>query len=263
MRTSVLIALLMALVAFFSVDAVPPSRFNRKVDDKKLDEDWADDEDDEWHEDTFEWKRKIAQKKAPEMDLNTLQSAGSGMQDLVLEHEAKSGNMQMAFCTLKKGTAANKFEAEQLGQKWNSLMQTAGIRATLYAISEDDLLFTDDSGVIMKVRDFLLEQPEVEKFRWKDTDFDKEWLAKKKEAAAKDEAAEKERLIKAAKKAAKKSAKKTQKGETEEKPKKKGKGKGKKAKKAQVGVGADGSTAPASPTVAEPAAIPIPRKNRD
>jgi hypothetical protein len=70
-----------------AVQASPKSRFNRDIDDKKLEEvrllrfqrrfmevdtctvlfqsqEWADPESDEWHEDTFEWKRKMAQKRA-------------------------------------------------------------------------------------------------------------------------------------------------------------------------------------------------------
>lgn len=52
---------LVALVAF--VAAAPPSRFSRPIDERKLEKDYEDAEDDEWHEDTYEWKRKEAQKK--------------------------------------------------------------------------------------------------------------------------------------------------------------------------------------------------------
>lgn len=247
--------LVFALLALTFVGAVPPSRFGKKFDDKKLDEEWADDEDDEWHEDTFEWKRKMAQKNAPGIDMDTIQNAGGKMQDMVLEHEAKSGNMQMAFCTLKKGTAKTKFDAEQIGARWTSLMQTAGIRATLYAISEDDLLFTDDTGVIMQVRDFLLEQPEVEKFRWKDTDFDHSWLAKKKAEEAKATEEEKARIAAANKKATKKGGKPKARKASEEKEKKK---KTKKVKKAKAA--AESEALKEEPRVAKPAAGPVPPK---
>lgn len=56
--------LLLALAAAALVaQAVPASRFNRKIDEKKLEEDLADDESEDWHEDTHDWKRKQAEKR--------------------------------------------------------------------------------------------------------------------------------------------------------------------------------------------------------
>jgi hypothetical protein len=43
----------------------------------------------------------------------------------------------------------------------------------VYATSDHELLVTEDNGRILEVKDFLLSQPEVSKFRWKDTDFTK------------------------------------------------------------------------------------------
>lgn len=223
---TVLLATCLVLSALQQAEAVPKSRFVKDIDERKLDEEWKDeDEDDDWHEDTFEWKQKMAKKKAgPGIDLNMLQKGGANIQEKVLEQEASSGNMQMAFATLKKGVAATQREAEEVGKRWQALMQTAGISTNLYAISADDLLFTDDNGVILKVREFVLDQPEIEKFRWKDTDFDREWLVKRKAEIAKQEADEKARLLKSAQKA-KKEAEKS-------KGKKGGKGKKSKTKKA-------------------------------
>lgn len=45
------------------------------------------------------------------------------------------------------------------------------------ATADHELLVTEEYGRILEVRDFILEQPEVSKFRWKDTDFTKESVA--------------------------------------------------------------------------------------
>ena len=43
--------------------AAKSSQFRKEIDVNKLDEMWADEEDDGWHEDTYEWKGKEREKK--------------------------------------------------------------------------------------------------------------------------------------------------------------------------------------------------------
>ena len=136
-----------------------------------LPQEWADAESDDWHEDTFEWKRKM-KKPAPQLDIEELSrqaKAGLNPREAVLDSQAKSAEMHMAFATLKTGAVKDKAAAEALGQQWRSLMATDGIMLSLYAIADNELLFTEDGGRILDVRDFVLAQPETAKFRWKDT----------------------------------------------------------------------------------------------
>ncbi len=84
---------------------------------------------------------------------------------------AGPSGIQMAFATFKKDVVASKDEAEKLGQKWQGLLKTDGINVSIYPISESELLLTEQEGKIFAVKEFILSQPEVEKFRWKDTDF--------------------------------------------------------------------------------------------
>ena len=109
------------------------------------------------------------------LDLEAIAAGGmAGMasaKEKILENEASSGNMQMGFCTLKKGVADTDEEKNKLAGRWAALLQTNGIKMSFHVIGGDDLLITEDGGRVMEARDFLLNQPEVAKFRWKDTDF--------------------------------------------------------------------------------------------
>lgn len=153
------------------VAAVPPSRFNRDIDEEDLEEAWADEESETWHEDTFEWKRRMAAMRAPQLDIETLAKSGPRMKDLVYEHEATNGNIHMSFATIKSSVTTDPAEIQAIGERWQALLQTDGSKVKLYPIGGQDLLFTEDDGRILEIRDFVLRQPELEKFRWKDTDF--------------------------------------------------------------------------------------------
>lgn len=108
------------------------------------------------------------------LDLASLTSGGglgAGAKDMLLQHEASSGNMQMAFITLKKGVASNDREIGEIAGRWQALLQTNGVKLSFHPIGGDDILVTEDGGRILEARDFILSQPQVDKFRWKDTDF--------------------------------------------------------------------------------------------
>lgn len=151
--------------------AIPPSRFNRDINEQKLEESWKDEETESWHEDTFEWKRRMAAQRAPQIDIETLAKSGPRMRDMVFEHEATNGNIHMAFATIKASVTTDAAEIQKIGSRWQALLQTDGSKVKMYPIGGQDLLFTEDDGRIMEIRDFALQQPELEKFRWKDTDF--------------------------------------------------------------------------------------------
>ena len=136
---------------------------------------WADYEDEEWHEDTFEWKRKIASKHQVPFDIEALQREGAAgmarIKETMLASEATSGNTQMAFLTLKDGVAETDEERGKLGAQWAALLGTNAVKISYHFIGGNELLITEEQSRIVEVKDFLLNQPEVAKFRWKDTDF--------------------------------------------------------------------------------------------
>jgi hypothetical protein len=110
-------------------------------------------------------------QKPLDMEELTKAAGSPKLKDTVLQHEASSGNVQMAFATVKKSVTEDPKEVEKIGQRWQGLLATAGVHTSLYPIGGQDLLMTEDNTRILQVRDFLLTQPELEKFRWKDTDF--------------------------------------------------------------------------------------------
>lgn len=129
---------------------------------KKLQDEWdADDEEDEdWHEDTFEWKEKM--KKPFHFDPDNPTES--------LRNYQPSG-MQMCFCKLKNNYTFTKKEVEELGARWSAMMKTDGLDGKAYAIDEKTLLFTEDNGRIFELKFFVLQQPEVYKFTHNSQDF--------------------------------------------------------------------------------------------
>lgn len=52
-----------------------------------------------------------------------------------------------------------------------ALMKTAGVVTTVYATDVGQLLLSDADGHALQVKEFVLQQPETESFRWKEKDF--------------------------------------------------------------------------------------------
>ena len=50
-------------------------------------------------------------------------------------------------------------------------LKTGGVHISVYPMGANQLLFSQEDGRTLEVKDFLLSQPEVEKVRWKDTDW--------------------------------------------------------------------------------------------
>ena len=89
------------------------------------------------------------------------------MKETMLASEASSGNTQMAFLTLKDGVAETDEERAKLGSQWAALLVTNAVKISYHMIGGNELLITEEQGRIMEIKDFVLQQPEVAKFRWK------------------------------------------------------------------------------------------------
>ena len=104
-------------------------------------------------------------------DIDKLAAAGPGgmakMKETMLASEATSGNTQMAFLTLRDGVAETDEERAKLGSKWAALLVTNAVKISYHMIGGNELLITEEQGRIMEIKDFVLTQPEVAKFRWK------------------------------------------------------------------------------------------------
>ena len=84
----------------------------------------------------------------------------------MLASEASSGNTQMAFLTLRDGVAADDEERAKLAGRWAALLGTNAVKISYHMIGGNELLITEEQGRIIEVKDFVLQQPEVLKFRW-------------------------------------------------------------------------------------------------
>lgn len=199
---------------------------SKKIDVEKLDKEWMDeDEDDDWHEDTYEWRQQMRAKKQKPFD-----PTKGGMPPLGMM--GNSGSLtQMAFAKL---TTADKEKTQELAGKWQGLLSTAGVMVNTYDIEEDTILFTDDNDHMQEIMDFVLDQPEVTKFTLDSRDYFPDTVEAREEkqrtAAEKEEQKKKRERKKAAKERAKKRA--ARKLKKEKLKNRKGK-KGKKGKKAE------------------------------
>ena len=147
----------------------------KKIDFDKLDKEWKDEEEDEdWHEDSYEWKRKMQEKKQPAFDMSNIQNMkpeelmamqGGG------EGGGGGGGMSMTFAQLKDGICTSRKCTNELAVKWADLMGTGGIQAKPYAVEDDQILFTQEDGNTMQLKDFILEQPEVLKWTYNSRDY--------------------------------------------------------------------------------------------
>ena len=130
--------ILAVLVLFSGVLAV-----RKKIDFDKLDKEWKDEEEDEdWHEDSYEWKRKMQEKKQPAFDMSNIQNMkpeelmamqGGGMGG------GGGGGMSMTFAQLKDGICTSRKCTNELAVKWADLMGTGGIQAKPYAVEDDQI----------------------------------------------------------------------------------------------------------------------------
>ena len=88
------------------------------------------------------------------------------LRSTMLASEATSGNTQMAFLTLRDGVAADDEERAKLAGRWAALLGTNAVKISYHMIGGNELLITEEQGRIIEVKDFVLQQPEVLKFRW-------------------------------------------------------------------------------------------------
>lgn len=195
-RRLVVVAMALGVVALVALPSMvaAESRFRKKIDFKALEENWSEDdeEDEEWHEDNFEWKEKERQERQANFKFDPKDPSSVSQ----LMANQNGGSMQMAFAKLKN--AESKKETEELAGKWQALLSTDAVKVMVYAIEDDSILLTNDEGHMPKIMRFCLDQPEVEKFTWSSQDYypdteegaalkvkDKEEKAKKAEEAKK------------------------------------------------------------------------------
>jgi hypothetical protein len=75
-------------------------------------QEWKDDdlEDEDWHEDTYDWREKDRARKAKPFDPSN--------PDAFLAQAMAGSGMQMMFATLYPGTHEAKQQTDKLGAEW-------------------------------------------------------------------------------------------------------------------------------------------------
>merc|ERR1740138_1052407 len=109
-------------------------------------------------------KKKVKPKPMTEMDMKNPMEWAANSQ----------GGMQMSFATLKQSEAEKlgKEGTEQLSSRWKTLLETGGVNAACYTIDPGKILFTTDGpGLVFKVKEFVLSQPEVDWFEYQQKQF--------------------------------------------------------------------------------------------
>eukprot|EP00457_Paulinella_chromatophora_P017112 gb/GEZN01018075.1/.p1 GENE.gb/GEZN01018075.1/~~gb/GEZN01018075.1/.p1 ORF type:complete len:200 (+),score=43.55 gb/GEZN01018075.1/:28-627(+) len=73
--------------------------------------------------------------------------------------------MEMVFTEVKTGS---KRETEELTTKWTAILSTGQLLLKSYAIEENRILFVVESGYrdVMRLKEFVLSQPETVNFEW-------------------------------------------------------------------------------------------------
>jgi len=125
-----------------------------KLNDKalqELEEEWLEDEEEDPDDESFKWRRGPNGERIPP--------------------EPKGPKMEMGFATLTPGT--KKSECETIASRWTQLLSTDAVPVKAYAIEDDKLLLGVEGGFVdmIKVKEFVLDQPEAIEFEWQQQKF--------------------------------------------------------------------------------------------
>lgn len=75
----------------------------------------------------------------------------------------------MFFGILKKKYKSLPLEeTKAVGMRWADLLKTAGVNVQVFPIEPGQILFTEYEGVMMQIKDFILDQPEAASFKFKE-----------------------------------------------------------------------------------------------
>jgi hypothetical protein len=79
------------------------------------------------------------------------------------------GGMQMTFATLTqpKSEELGKEGTDKLASQWKTMLETGGVNAQCYAVDPGKILFvTNGPGLLGRVKEFVLQQPETDWFEY-------------------------------------------------------------------------------------------------
>lgn len=205
-------------------------RLNDKVIDlAKLEEELkeGDVDDEDWHENTWEWKEKDRQKKMAAVDTGDMAAVARAAQAQV--QGGGGGGLQIGVAHLKLGAAPTLKDAVFLADAWGGMLRSGGVLVMCSAVVNKTVILNMQEGDFVAAKQFVLDQAETEKFVWNQKDYyvqgpvgearkalDAETKASKKDSQAENRARQarqkrkKEKRLAKAEKKARRSAKRAE-----------------------------------------------------
>ena len=166
------------------------SRFGKRIDIKKLEEEWNDEfEDSSWHEDTPAWRSKEA-KMGASSNMGFDPNDQASLERFVKAHAGNArsgahgivstpGKTEMIFAKLR-GMETKK-DTEALAAQWRALLSTGATKVVPYVVETDTILFTSSDGGARDLVLFLLDQDAVDKVTLNSKDYYPEGRERAKE----------------------------------------------------------------------------------
>ncbi len=155
-----------------SSDSVSSWKSKKKINLEKLAKEWKDEEEDDgWHEDTHEWKKKMHQKYTKPINVKDIGKMNHEELVAMSQQGSSGGGMAMTFAQLKPDICRSRDCTERLAIKWTDLLVLGGVQIHPYAVEDDQILITQEDNNVMQLKEFVLSQPEVEKWTWNSRDY--------------------------------------------------------------------------------------------
>lgn len=151
-----------------------------ELDMEKIDKEWADGDDAEelrTERQIYEEEVDRRKKDMNNMDLDKLQAMNPDDLKTRFAHQQSQSGMAMMFVTLTAIDPETKAEwtqpnEEKLASRFTALLQTGGLKVSVYRIDPRRLLLTMQSGWYgADAKNFLVEQPAVMKVTWDSVDY--------------------------------------------------------------------------------------------
>ena len=161
MKTTIIIILLsislyilLYIVLTINTNVVECKR--KKINLEKLNEEWKDEEeDDDWHEDTMEWKKKMHTKHTKPIKVEDIPKMKRDDIVAMTQQGSNSGGMAMTFAQLKPGTCDVRDCTEKLAIKWTDLLVLGGVQIKPYAVEDDQILITQEDNNVQQLKEFI------------------------------------------------------------------------------------------------------------
>ena len=140
------------------------SRFGNRMDAATLDRLWEDEEEDDWHEDSWEWKKKKTAVEYKEIfnaaaEMPQPNTPGFNADDWIEAAELQKTRGYVEY-RVKVETRSHR-DTVDLSRLYVDGLRTNGVQTGSLVEDADTILFTQEDGRFKEFRDFIMSQPPV------------------------------------------------------------------------------------------------------